>query len=99
MWGLFTLVGLITKAIDPSEIERSAQQALKVGREAAATDVADLAATGADAENEATEERQADTNASEEGDPEITFSSEMIAAVTPFVLGPAFQVLPLAICA
>ncbi|HEY7830351.1 MAG TPA: hypothetical protein VIC06_07285 [Solirubrobacteraceae bacterium] len=99
MWALFTLVGLITKAIDPTEIQRNAQQALQVGGSATAIEAADVETTSSDSEDEATEEHQANVNAPEESEDEITFSNEMIAAVTPFVSGPAFQILPLAICA
>ncbi len=97
MWALFTLVGLITKAIDPTEVERSALQALQVG-DKTTTEVADVEGGSSDSENKAAEDREGDSKGNESED-EIKFSNEMIAAVTPFVMGPAFQVLPLAICA
>jgi hypothetical protein len=99
MWALFTLVGLITKAIDPTKIERSAQQALRIGGETTATEIAGVEATSSESENGATDESQTSTTALEDSRDEIKFANEMIAAVTPVVLGPAFQVLPLAICA
>ena len=95
MWALFTLVGLITKAIDTNEIRRSAQQALQVGGDEPETADGD--------ESETTihppEDDDAAADTPENSEDEIKFANEMIAAVTPYVMGPAFQILPLAVCA
>lgn len=101
MWALFTLVGLITKAIDANKIQRDAEEALQVSSDKGAT-----ARPG----DEATPEGDAPAGApgakdqqavasSETSSDEIQFANEMIAAVTPYVTGPAFQILPLAVCA
>jgi hypothetical protein len=74
------------------------REALQVGGGPTAPEAAKIETASSDSENETTED-QADVNTPEDSDDEIKFSTEMISAVTPFVLGPAFQILPLAICA
>jgi hypothetical protein len=71
---------------------------LRIGGETTATEIAGVEASS-ESESGATDESQTSTAALGDSGDEIKFANEMIAAVTPVVLGPAFQVLPLAICA
>jgi hypothetical protein len=94
-WGLFGLLGLLGGSIDVHAMQRAANAAIGLP-------VTDQESQRAASEQVAGGDEADHYGGTTEGDagssPDIMMSPEAIAALVPGMTGPAFQILPLAIC-
>ena len=103
-WGMLTLLATVAGSLDPAAAERAAYAAAglkQAGSSAYASNEKGDAAEDADEpDTQGSEQRESQTAAAqvEEEQPEIMLG-EAVEALAPAVSGPAFQLLPLAICA
>jgi hypothetical protein len=106
-WGLLMLLSSLARGFDPTEIERMAYSAAGVqkeddtatGSDEPGVDGSAPAAGGDEARDESARSPENDEESQPEEVPdEVLFGEEVIAALNPVVVGPAFQILPLAIC-
>jgi hypothetical protein len=110
-WGLFGMLGSMGKAIDVQAMQQGANEALGIrggapptsaGESHEGSDAASEATDGpADGEQEAASDHRGQPVPGQEAEAEageVLISTEAAAALMPGVTGPAFQILPLAIC-
>ena len=95
VWGLFALMGTIARNLDTSAFERMARSAVGVAEDETEQPSEESEAGGA---SNAVESQDADSDQAEENTDEVMLGDVAIAALTPAIAGPAFQILPLAIC-
>jgi hypothetical protein len=106
-WGMLTLLGAIARSLDPEAMRLVALQAAGVNpadvpeapSEGGTPPPADPATgTTADPIDEVHEQPEPESQAQSSTSGEVLFGDELIAAMSPVITGPAFQILPLAIC-
>jgi hypothetical protein len=108
-WGMLTLLGGISRSLDPEAMRLAALQAAGVSPQdvpAPDTDNApDKDAQSVEAEPDASSAPVGEPTSSEGvsadsqvAPGEVIFGDELVAALSPVITGPAFQILPLAIC-
>jgi len=107
-WGMLTLLGGISRSLDPEAMRLAALEAAGVSPQdvpAPGTDKSrDEGAQSVDAEPDATSASVRETPGAEVSTDsqiapaEVIFGDELVAALSPVITGPAFQILPLAIC-
>lgn len=93
-WWMLAFLAGMASAIDPKEAESAAYEAAGVKQPDAEPDTANGSTSTDDGDSTSD---PADT-ASDEKDDEILIGEDAGAALLPVVTGPAFQILPLAIC-
>jgi hypothetical protein len=108
-WGLLAMLASLASGLNPKEMEQLAYTAAGLSPEDVSASTSDAAITppgdadeSADPADSSTEAAAGEDSAGTEeaSDPaeEIIFSDELMGALNPVVSGPAFQILPLAIC-
>lgn len=90
-WGLFALLGVLGGSIDVTAMQRAANAAIGLPMTDQQSQEAASEQVHADGAPETTEVGAGPTS-------DIMMSPEAIAALVPGMSGPAFQILPLAIC-